>query len=88
MSIKVTPEELDAMAGKLEGFAGQTTTLATNIKNAVDSALAAWEGNAQRQYAERFESIYPVISAQLPQLINDMATDARTRAEKYRAADA
>ena len=88
MAIKVTPEELEGMASKLEGFAGQSTTLASDINNAVTNALNAWEGNAQRQYADRFAEIYPILSTQLPQLIRDMAADAKQRAQKYREADA
>lgn len=88
MAIKVTPEELEAMAGKLKGFAGESTSLASNINSAVTAALSAWEGNAQKNYADRFAEIYPIISTQLPQLINDMAADAEQRAARYREADA
>ena len=87
MAIKVTPEELEAMAGKLKGFAGESTSLASNINSAVTAALSAWEGNAQKNYADRFAEIYPIISTQLPQLINDMAADAEQRAARYREAD-
>ena len=87
MAIKVTPEELEAMAGKLKGFAGESTSLASNINSAVTAALNAWEGNAQKNYADRFAEIYPIISTQLPQLINDMAADAEQRAARYREAD-
>ncbi len=87
MAIKVTPEELEAMAGKLKGFAGESTSLASNINSAVTAALSAWEGNAQKNYAERFAEIYPILSTQLPQLINDMAADAEQRAARYREAD-
>ncbi len=87
MAIRVTPDELEAMAGKLKGFAGESTSLASNINNAVTAALSAWEGNAQKNYADRFAEIYPIISTQLPQLINDMAADAEQRAARYREAD-
>ena len=87
MAIKVTPEELEAMAGKLRGFAGESTSLASNINSAVTAALSAWEGNAQKNYADRFAEIYPILSTQLPQLINDMAADAEQRAARYREAD-
>ena len=87
MAIKVTPEELEAMAGKLRGFAGESTSLASNISSAVTAALSAWEGNAQKNYADRFAEIYPILSTQLPQLINDMAADAEQRAARYREAD-
>lgn len=88
MAIKVTPEELEAMAGKLKGFAGESTSLASKINSAVTAALDAWEGNAQKNYADRFAEIYPILSTQLPQLINDMAADAEQRAARYREADA
>ena len=87
MAIKVTPEELEAMAGKLKGFAGESASLASNINSAVTAALSAWEGNAQKNYADRFAEIYPIISTQLPRLINEMAADAEKRAARYREAD-
>ena len=87
MAIKVTPDELEAMAGKLKGFAGESTSLASKINSAVTAALSAWEGNAQKNYADRYAEIYPVLSTQLPQLINDMAPDAEQRAARYREAD-
>lgn len=87
MAIKVTPEELEAMAGKLKGYAGESISLASNINSAVTAALSAWEGNAQKNYADRFAQIYPILSTQLPQLINDMASDAVQRAARYRDAD-
>lgn len=88
MAIRVTPEELEAMASKLKGYAGESTSLASNINSAVTAALSAWEGNAQKNYADRFAEIYPILSTQLPQLINDMAADAEQRAARYREADA
>lgn len=88
MAIRVTPDDLESMASKLQGFANETLSLANNINSAVQQALSAWEGNAQKQYAQRFEEIYPTLSQSLPQLINDMATDAQNRAAAYRQADA
>ncbi|MBR4459060.1 MAG: WXG100 family type VII secretion target [Clostridia bacterium] len=88
MAIRVTPDELEAMASKLEGYAGQTTTLASELNSTVTGALSAWEGNAQKQYADRFAEFYPILSTQLPQLIRDMAADAKQRAARYREADA
>ena len=87
MAIKVTPEELETMAGKLKGFAGETTTLASNITNAVTAALDAWEGKAQKEYADRFAEIRPILNEKLPKLINEMAADAEQRAARYREAD-
>ena len=87
MAIKVTPEELESMAGSLKSYAGEATSLASNINTAVTNALNAWEGNAQKNYADRFAEIYPILSTQLPQLINDMAADAEQRAARYREAD-
>lgn len=88
MAIKVTPDELEAMASKLEGFAGQASTLASSLDAAVNNALNAWEGNAQKDYAARYAEIKPILTTQLPQLIRDMAADAKLRAAKYRQADA
>jgi len=88
MAIKVTPDELEAMASKLEAFAGQANTLATGLDSAVTNALNAWEGNAQKNYAARYAEIKPILSTQLPQLIRDMAADAKQRAARYRQADA
>lgn len=88
MAIKVTPEELEQMASQLEGFASQVDSLAGQLDSAVMNALNAWEGNAQKQYADRYNEFKPVLNQKLPTFIRDMASDAKRRAEGYRQADA
>ena len=88
MAIKVTPEELEAMAEDLKKYAGQSTSLASSINRTVTAALNAWEGNAQKDFAERFNEIFPILNKNLPDLINEMARDAEQRAKRYREADA
>lgn len=87
MAIRVTPDELDSMASKLEGLAGQASALATSVKSAIDAGTGAWEGDAQRDYVARFQEIEPTLKQQLPELLTSMATNARKRADAYRAAD-
>ena len=88
MSIRVTPEELESMASKLEGLAGQATSLAAAVKAAIDAGTGAWEGNAQRQYVASYKEIEPTLKQKLPELLGTMAKNARTRAQSYRDADA
>ena len=87
MAIKVTPEELEAMASSLQGQANQALALADAISKAIDMGTAAWEGNAQKDYVARFEQIKPVLTQELPDLINSMASNAVKRAAAYREAD-
>lgn len=87
MAIKVTPEELEAMAASLEKQAAQAIALANTISKAIQDGTAAWEGAAQKDYVARFEQIKPTLVRELPELITSMASNARKRAEAYRAAD-
>lgn len=87
MSIRVTPEELDSMASKLEGLAGQATSLAASVKAAIDAGTGAWEGNAQREYVASYKEIEPTLKQKLPELLSGMAKNARSRANAYREAD-
>lgn len=87
MAIRVTPEELEAMAAKLEQQVQQAVALANAINSAIASGTGAWEGDAQKAYMQRFNEIKPTLTRDLPELITNMATSARKRAEAYRAAD-
>lgn len=87
MTIRVTPEELEAMAAKLEQQAQQAVALANAINSAIASGTAAWEGKAQKDYMQRFETIKPTLTKDLPELITSMAKSARARAEAYRKVD-
>lgn len=87
MTIRVTPEALEAMATKLEQQAQQAIALATAINNAINSGTAGWEGSAQKDYMLRFNEIKPTLTKDLPELITSMATSARKRAKAYRDVD-
>ena len=87
MAIRVTPEELEAMAAKLEQQAQQALALASAISSAIASGTGAWEGAAQKDYMLRFNEIKPTLTKDLPELITNMATSARKRAQAYRDAD-
>lgn len=87
MAIKVTPDELEAMAKQLTNFANQAKTMADSISKAIQAGTAAWEGDAAKDYAARFNEIKPVLTTQLPELITAMSKDAKTRAQRYRDAD-
>ena len=87
MAIKVTPSELQNMATQLEGFKGQIADLASKLDTAVNNVLSAWEGDAQKQYAEDYNALKPALSKQLPDFIEKMAKNATARANAYLEAD-
>lgn len=87
MAIRVTPEELEAMASKLEMQAQQAISLANSINSTITSGTGAWEGAAQKDFLQRFNEIKPTLTQKLPELIDAMAKSARARAKGYRDAD-
>lgn len=86
-NIKVTPDELDSMAKKLNNLAKQATSLAKSVKSAIDAGTGAWEGDAQREYVSRYKEIEPTLKKTLPELLDNMAKSAQKRAAAYREAD-
>lgn len=87
MAIRVTPDQLDSMASKLESLAGQASSLAAAVNSAIAAGTDAWEGEAQRDYVARFKEIEPTLKQKLPELLANMASSARKRANAYRDAD-
>ena len=87
MAIRVTPDQLESMASKLEGLAGQASSLASAVNAAISAGTDAWEGDAQRDYVARFKEIEPTLKQKLPELLSNMASNARKRANAYREAD-
>ena len=83
MAIKVTPEELEAMAGKLSTLATEASALASKVEQAIAAGVANWEGNSATKYQEEYAKIKPVLATNLPQMLNDFANEAKTRATNF-----
>lgn len=87
MAIRVTPEELDSMASQLSSLASEASALAKSVESAINAGAANWEGNAAAKYQQEYAKLKPVLATQLPQLLTDFSTEAKSRAEAYRSAD-
>lgn len=87
MAIRVTPEELRAMAKKLKGYAQQASKMATDIKNAINTGTAAWEGNSKDKYEQSFREIELTLTKSLPELLTSMASSAEATAKRFEDAD-
>ncbi len=87
MAIRVTPEQLDAMANQLKSLSMQASSLASAVNNAIVSGTGAWEGSAQKDFVDKFNEIKPTLTQKLPELLGEMANSASSRAEAYRQAD-
>lgn len=87
MAIRVTPEQLDAMANQLKNLAMQASSLANAVNTAITTGTGAWEGSAQKDFVDKFNEIKPTLEQKLPELLTEMASSASSRAEAYRQAD-
>lgn len=87
MAIRVTPEELRAMAKKLKNYAQQASKMASDIKNAINAGTAAWEGNSKDKYEQSFREIEPTLTKSLPELLDSMSSSAEARAKAFEEAD-
>ena len=59
MAIKVTTEDLEKLGDDLKAYSDLIISQAKEMNSIVTGALSAWEGNAQKKFADRFDEIYP-----------------------------
>lgn len=87
MAIAITPQELRELAASLNRNAGEVRTLATTLNQNVVSKTEGWTGLSKDSYIRDFNEIYPTISQKLPALLEAMAKDVLTTANKFEELD-
>ena len=85
--IRITPEELRALANTLNGNARDVRNLASTIKNNVEGRTAGWEGKSKTRYINDFTQLYPTLSQKLPALLEALAKDLNQTAQNFEDVD-
>ena len=87
MAIRVTPEELRALAKDFDTSASDIVSFAQTLSNKFSAGTANFEGNTAARFAQAFNDLIPSMNTKLPQLFADMASELRKTADNFEALD-
>ena len=85
--IKVSPEELESLASRLQGYSSEITSMASAIANCFTEGTANFEGNTATRFDEHFEKMRPIIAHDLPDLLSEFAEEPVKTANRFRELD-
>ncbi len=88
MAIKMSPDELESLAGSLASAAIDSQNLAATVERLINNATSNWEGAARERYARDFEEIKPVLQQKLPDTLQTLSDNMKTMAREFRDLDA
>jgi WXG100 family type VII secretion target len=88
MAIKMSPDELEGLAGKLSNASADSQNLASQVEGLINSAVSNWEGAARERYIRDFEEIKPVLAQKLPETLQTLSDNMKTMAREFRDLDA
>lgn len=88
MAIKMSPDELESLAGSLSTQASESETLASTVESLINTAVSNWEGAARDRYLNDFEEIKPVLQQKLPDTLRTLSENMKTMASEFRDLDA
>jgi WXG100 family type VII secretion target len=87
-TIRITPSELRTASEYLGKRLDAMTTEANSLKGKIDEVTAEWEGAAQSAFVTGFTNdMWPVLSKNLPELINGIMTQLNATAKALEDTD-
>jgi len=86
--IKMTPQELNAGAKFLGDRRETIISEVSSLKRKIDEVAAEWEGAAQNSFVNQFHEMYPMLSRDLPEIINGIEQMLNAAADAMRETDA
>ena len=81
--IRVTPQEMKASAGRVNGQIDQWTTEVQAIKNAVGEMTSFWEGEGSQEFINMFTNSDEPMFRELADLMDRYEEIIRLAAEAY-----
>lgn len=87
MAIKMSPDELEGLAGKLANASADSQNLASQVESLINNAVSNWEGSARDRYLRDFEEIKPVLAQKLPETLQGLSDNMKTMAREFRELD-
>jgi len=84
----MTPQELDDGAVFLGNRREAIIQEVTSLKGKINEVTSRWEGAAQNSFVNQFEEMYPMLSQDLPQIIEGIEQMLTAAAEAMRETDA
>ncbi|PLR82274.1 WXG100 family type VII secretion target [Bacillus canaveralius] len=84
--IRVTPAELESMAGRYSSESNQVGEQITRLNGMIKELEGAWEGEASRAFSDQYEALRPSI-IQMQQLLEDISVQLRNTGKALADAD-
>jgi len=86
--ILITPQELDEGATFLGNRREAIIQEVSSLKSKIDEVTSRWEGSAQNSFVNQFHEMYPMLSRDLPQIIEGIEQMLNAAAAAMRDTDA
>lgn len=81
--------EMDSVATKIDGYAGEYEQAAATFLAAIQNATADWEGESKNKFTALVEgSVYSYMHESVPQMVKGLAELLRSNAKTMENADA
>ncbi|CAM3817172.1 WXG100 family type VII secretion target [Bacillus cereus] len=84
--IKITPEQLDQIAGRFTNAAAEAQQQINNLGNEIQSLEGQWSGATQDKFRANFESARQEMQKYIP-ILEHISTDLKNIATNFRNAD-
>ena len=88
MNIKVTPEELRALAQTLTSTREELLNLINNMDSQIQNVSAEWSGMSSSMYMQNYNELLPKLKDEFPQVIEALSTRLNYVADTIEQADA
>ena len=83
MAIKLSPDQLQDLATRLDRAKEASLELAAEVKGLINEATGNWEGKAKERYLRDYEEIEPALKEKLPSTLETLSTNMKTMAKEF-----
>ncbi|WP_242217363.1 WXG100 family type VII secretion target [Bacillus cereus group sp. BfR-BA-01380] len=84
--IKVTPEQLDQIAGNFTNAAGEAQQQINRLEGDINSLEGQWAGTTQAKFRDEFTQSKQAMQQYIP-ILENISTELKRIAEKFRSVD-
>ncbi|MBO1580138.1 WXG100 family type VII secretion target [Bacillus sp. XF8] len=86
MEIKITPEELDRIAGNFTNAAGEAQQQINRLGNDIDNLNGQWSGSTQAKFNANFNEAKQEMSKYIP-ILQNISAELKKIATNFRNVD-
>ena len=85
--IRMTPDQLDNGANRLQTICGEIQSSVTQLDNTLNEVASNWEGLSQDAFMHRFTELRPILETTVPEVIDALAQKLKAAANAIRQTD-